>query len=339
MRSLKLSFSCLVFILLLSCNKNGANSQSPSGNSFFARGADISWLTEMENSGKLFYDSASNQSELLALLGQYNLNTIRLRVWVNPVAGWNSKQDVINKALRAKAKGMHIMIDFHYSDSWADPGQQNKPVAWQTAGFTTLKDSLRRHTTDVLGALKANGITPDWVQIGNETNDGMLWPDGRASTNMANFAALVNEGYQATKNIFPDAKVIVHLSNGFDNTMYRWLFDGLKANNANWDVIGLSLYPSPSNWPTLTQQCLSNMNDLVARYNKEVMVVEIGMSWDQSTQSRLFISDIIAKTKTVSQNKGIGVLYWEPQAYNWQSYTLGCFDLSGRPTGALNGFR
>jgi len=329
--------------MLLACSKNnsplGGSNPNPPSPPLFAKGADVSWLTEMEAAGRKFYSSAGTEQECMLILKNLGMNTIRLRAWVNPSGGWNSKADVVAKALRAKNLGLRIMIDFHYSDTWADPGQQTKPVAWTSQDVAALKTSVANYTTDVLNELKNNGVTPEWVQVGNETNDGMLWPDGKASTNMASFAQLVNAGYDAVKSVFASAKVIVHLSNGYDNNLFRWLFDGLKSNGGKWDVIGMSLYPNSTNWSTLNSQCLANMNDMVSRYNKEVMIVEVGMSWDQADVCYLFLSDLIAKTKLVSENKGLGVLYWEPESYNaWQSYPLGAFDNSGKPTIALNAF-
>jgi arabinogalactan endo-1,4-beta-galactosidase len=339
------SIVILLFIAceLIACNKNNSSPSTPDPPnnpiSEFAKGADVGWLTQMESSGVKFYNSAGTERECISLLKSLELNTIRLRVWVNPASGWNNKSDVLAKALRAKNLGMRIMIDFHYSDTWADPGHQTKPAAWASQDFSTLKSSLASHTIDVLNDLKNNGITPEWVQIGNETNDGMLWPEGKASTNMANFAQLVNAGYDAAKSVFSSTKVIVHVSNGYDNNLFRWLFDGLKNNGGKWDVIGMSLYPNATNWSTLNSQCLNNMNDMVARYNKEVMIVEVGMSWDQAAAANAFIADLINKTKSIPGNKGLGVLYWEPEAYNsWQGYTLGAFDNSGKPTIALNAF-
>jgi arabinogalactan endo-1,4-beta-galactosidase len=231
------------------------------------------------------------------------------------------------------------MINFHYSDTWADPGHQTKPAAWSAFDLAALKTALASHTSEVLTTLKNNGITPEWVQVGNETNDGMLWPEGRASTNMAGYAQLITAGYDAVKAVFPNAKVIVHVSNGWDNALFRWHFDGLKQQGGKWDVIGMSLYPSPSNWASLNSQCSTNMNDMVSRFSKEVMVVEVGMSWDQPATCKSFLDDLIAKTVQVSGAKGLGVLYWEPQSYgNWEGYTLGAFDNSGKPTSALNAF-
>ena len=326
------TFLLLMSIVLISCKK-------PPVTPFFAKGADVSWTTEMESNGIKFYNSNGVQQDIFQILKNLGLNSIRLRVWVNPTNGWNNTADVLAKAVRANNLGMHILIDFHYSDSWADPGKQNKPAAWASQDFATLKTSLANHTTSVLTTLKNTGITPDWVQVGNEVNNGMLYPDGKASTNMNNFAQLVNVGYDAVKSVFPSAKVMLHLSNGWDKNLYRWLFDGLKNNGGKWDVIGMSMYPLTSDWATKNAQCLTNMNDMVSRYNKEVMIVEAGMSWDQPSACNSFLSDLIAKTKSVAGNKGLGVLYWEPEAYNnWQGYTLGAFDNSGKPTPALNAF-
>jgi arabinogalactan endo-1,4-beta-galactosidase len=343
----RVSIFIFIFCAAIACRKprslddinGGNNPPPPPSSSSFAKGADIGWLTEMENAGRKFYNSSGVQKDCIELLKSLGMNTIRMRVWVNPANGWNNKTDVLAKALRAKSAGMRIMIDFHYSDSWADPGQQTKPAAWTSQNFATLKTSLASHTTDVLTELKNNSITPEWVQVGNETNDGMLWPDGKASTNMSNYAQLVAAGYDAVKAVFPSAKVIVHVSNGWDNNLFRWNFDGLQANGGKWDVIGMSLYPTVANWGTLNANCLANMNDMVARYGKEVMVVETGMPWDQAAACQSFLTDLINKTKSVTGNKGLGVLYWEPEAYNnWQGYTLGAFDNSGKPTAALNAF-
>lgn len=310
----------------------------------FAKGADVSWVTQMEASGKKFYNSAGTEMECMSLLKSVGMNSIRLRVWVNPTDGWCNAQDLLVKALRAKNLGLRILIDFHYSDTWADPSHQTKPAAWTNLSFADLKTAVATHTTEVLNLLKTNNITVSWVQVGNETSNGMLWEDGKASTNMANYAALTNAGYDAVKAVFPSAKVIVHINNGYDNGLYRWIFDGLKSNGAKWDVIGMSIYPywftTSNDWQTCNQQCLANMNDMVSRYGKEVMIAECGMSWDSPTACKSFLTDLIAKTKSVTGGKGIGVFYWEPETYgNWNGYSLGAFDNSGKPTAALDAFK
>lgn len=334
-------------LVLWGCKKSsnqggGGGNQNPPPvtNNNIAKGADISWLTQMESAGIKFYDSTGTQKDCIRILKDLGMNSVRLRVWVNPSDGWCNTTDVVTKAVRAKNLGMKILIDFHYSDVWADPGHQTKPAAWASQDFATLKQSLADHTTSVLDSLKANGVTPAWVQIGNETNDGMLWEDGRASTNMNNFAQLINAGYNAVKAVDTSIKVIVHISNGYDNSLFRWVFDGLKTNGAQWDIIGMSLYPSNSNWSTYNTECFSNMNDMVSRYNKDVMVVEVGMSWDQAATCQSFLSDLIARTKSVTGGRGLGVFYWEPECIaSWNGYTLGAFDNTGKPTIALNAFK
>lgn len=334
----------LLSIFLFSCTKDEVKTTPKEEEILqtradFAKGADVSWITEMEAQGTKFYNNAGNATEGISLLKSLGMNTIRLRVWVNPSPRYNDVNDVLVKAQRAKALGMRIMVDLHYSDSWADPGKQTKPVAWENLDVEGLKKAVAAHTKEVLTLLKTNNITPEWVQVGNETNNGMLWPEGKASTNMTNFAGMINAGYDAVKAVFPTAKVIVHISNGWDNTLFRWMFDGLKANNAKFDVIGLSLYPTATNWQTYTNQCLATMTDMISRYNKEVMVVEVGMPWDNAAECNSFLTDLISKTNAIPNQKGLGVVYWEPLAYNrWQGYTLGAFDNSGKPTEALKAF-
>jgi arabinogalactan endo-1,4-beta-galactosidase len=291
----------------------------------------------MTASGYKFYNNSGVQQSVYTILAGKGINAIRLRVWVNPTGGWCNTADVVSKALSAKAAGMSILIDFHYSDTWADAGAQTVPAAWANLSFTTLMDTVYNYTEETLNTLKSNGITPTWVQVGNETNNGMLWPDGEASVNMENYAWLVNCGYNATKAVFPSCKVIVHLANGYDTSDFEWLFDGLKANGASWDVIGMSLYPTASNYSTLDAECLSNMQTMVSRYGKQVMICEAGFPVDDPTDAEAFLKDIIAKTKSVSG--GLGVFYWEPECYNdWQGYGSGAFGSNGEPTAALSAF-
>ena len=336
MKNLKVN-SLVLLLLALQLGGGGCALAQPGT---FAKGADVGWLTQMEASGRVFYNAAGVQQDLLRILQGYDMNTIRLRVWVNPAGGWNGKNDVVAKAIRARNLGFRLLIDFHYSDSWADPGQQNKPAAWASLSFTQLKQALYDHTYDVLDSLKRNNIVPEWVQVGNETNDGLLWPDGRRSTNPQNFAQLIDTGYAAVKAVNPTSKVIVHISNGYNNGYFRNVFDGLAVHGARYDVIGLSLYPAASNWPTLTAQCQANMNDLVSRYpGKEVMVVEVGMPTNAPIPTRQMLLDLIAKTRAVPNGKGLGVLYWEPEAYSWMGYGLGAWASNGQPTLAMDAFR
>ena len=230
------------------------------------------------------------------------------------------------------------MIDFHYSDSWADPSQQTKPAAWADYTMDELKVAVANHTKEVLNALKEKGITPEWVQVGNETGNGMLWDEGKASDNMAQYAALNNAGYDAVKSVFSNAKVIVHLQEGNKNDLFRWFFNGLKANGGKWDVIGMSLYPQADTWQTMNTQCVANIQDMISRYGSEIMLCEVGMPWDDAESCKNFLSDLLAKTKDIDQC--LGIFYWEPQAYGgWNAYTLGAFDNTGKPTVALDAFK
>ena len=337
--------------LIWGCSKGSSGSsnvhttappyKAPVVTSSFVKGADISWVTQMEASNIKFYDKSGNQQDLFVLMKSLGMSAIRLRAWVNPADGWCNTADVVKKAVRAKNAGLKVLIDFHYSDVWADPGHQTKPAAWVGLSFTTLVTTLHDYTVGVMDSLQNNGVTPDWVQVGNETDDGMLWEDGRASTantGMANFAALVLSGYNAVKSVSPTTKVIVHTSNGYDNGLFRYMYDGLKSNGAKWDIIGMSLYPSITDYTTKDAQCLANINDMVSRYGTPVMIVEVGMEADQSSTTRAFLTDIITKVNSVSGMQGLGVFYWEPEAYNWQSYGLGAFDNTGKPTIALDAF-
>lgn len=335
---------CAVFFTISCSSKKGGNPTPPPTYTpphvavTFAKGADISWVTQMEASGVKFYNKSGLQQDPFALLKSLGFNSIRLRAWVNPSDGWCNTADLVKKALRAQNAGMQVMIDFHYADSWADPGKQPKPVAWAPLIFSTLVTTLHDYTVHVMDTLKTNGITPTWVQVGNEVDDGMLWEDGRASTHMVNFAALVEAGYQAVKSVSNTTKVIVHVSNGYDKTHFEWLFDGLKANNTQWDIIGMSLYPSTSNYKTLDAECQANINDMVSRYGSPVMLCEVGMEADQPATSRDFLTDIITKVDGIGSHFGAGVFYWEPEAYNWRGYSLGAFDGTGKPTIALDAF-
>jgi arabinogalactan endo-1,4-beta-galactosidase len=341
MRKLFIAIGIINAVLLSSCTKDITAPDFPDEplSANFAKGADVSWVTEMEINGIKFYNNAGAEQDLLQILKDKGINSIRLRAWVNPANQWNSTADVVAKALRAKNRGFRIMLDLHYSDTWTDPANQAKPTAWANQDLATLKTSVTNYTVGIMNALKAQNITPEWVQVGNETNNGMLWEDGKASVNMKNYAELVQAGYAAVKSVSSSSKVIVHLSNGYDNALFRFIFDGLKANGANWDVIGMSLYPTTDNWRSLNTQCLANMNDMVTRYNKEVMLCEVGMPATEATAAKAFLTDIIRKNNSLPGGKGLGVFYWEPEAYNnWQGYALGAFDATGKPTVAMDAF-
>lgn len=336
----------LVSVLALcQCKKSGGSSAPPADTTAIPKdtpilkGADVSWVTQMEDSGFKFYNPAGAPMECMQLLQSLPMDLIRLRVWVNPATRYNGTADVVSKAVRARNLGMRVMIDFHYSDTWADPGHQSTPAAWSALGFPAMADTLAGYTVAVLDSLQVAGVVPSFVQIGNEVDDGMCWPGGQASTNMVNFASLIKAGYQAVKSVSDSIQVIVHLSNGYDNAHFEWLFDGLKSNGAKWDIVGMSLYPSASNWATYNMQCLANMNDMVARYGTPVMICEVGMPENEPNTCEAFITDLIHKVRAVNGGKGLGVLYWEPESYApFLAYGLGAFDDTGAPTVAMAAF-
>ena len=300
----------------------------------FAKGADVSWVTEMEAAGYKWYNKAGGERECLALMREMGMNSVRLRVWVDPAEGWSGKDDVLVKAWRARQLGFRIMIDFHYSDTWADPGSQTVPAAWKDYDINRLRTAVADHTREVLSALKALDIDVEWVQVGNETPDGFLWELGRASTHPENFAALVNAGYDAVKEVYPNAVVIVHVDKGDNLGRHQKLFDILKNNGGKWDCIGMSLYPSDDDWETLTDNCLANISTLASRYGCKVVIAEIGMPYD-SPNASAFVSRIYNGARQLEPC--LGVFYWEPECYN-REYIKGAFNSDGTPTDALDAF-
>lgn len=306
----------------------------------FAKGADVGWLTQLEAAGQKFYNQDGEQKELITLLrDDCGVNSIRLRVWVNPTNGWNNIDDVAYKASRAAALGMRIMIDFHYSDTWADPSKQATPAAWSTTDLEELKTQMADHTKEVLNRLKSLGVTPEWVQVGNETHSSILLPLGDIVSYPANFAALINSGCEAVKSVFPEAKVIVHCDKGDEMWLYTRICKCLQDNGANYDMVGMSFYPENSTYETKLTNLKANINTIYSTYGKETMVCEIGTDKDDSGLGYTVISDLI-------KNGGDhlkGVFYWEPETptttVNEVNYGKGCFDASGKPTAVLDAFK
>lgn len=307
----------------------------------FAYGADIGWITQEEAEGQTFHDAAGVKTDPYVLLKNVGIDAIRLRVWVNPAKPWNAKEDVLVKARRAAAHGQKVMIDFHYSDNWADPGKQNKPAAWAAFNAEQVTKAVYDHTHEVLSYLKANGVDVAWVQPGNEITNGLLWPEGRTN-NFETIAAYTNSGYAATKAVYPNAQVVVHIDNGWNTEKCRWWYDGFFKAGGKADIIGLSYYPHWSqakDWKLTGPMLTATMNDLVATHGKPIMVVETGAQWDQPETSKLIMDDVIARTKALG-DKGLGVFYWEPVARrSWSKYALSATNEQGQLTAAMDAFR
>jgi arabinogalactan endo-1,4-beta-galactosidase len=310
----------------------------------FAKGADISWTPQMEATGYEFYNEKGEKDDVLKILKSKGMDAIRLRVFVNPNddkgSGHCSKEETVAFAKRLKSLGFRIMIDFHYSDSWADPAKQYKPKAWENLNFEDLKKAVYNHTYDVLLALKKEKITPEWVQVGNEIPNGILWPDGH-SKNFKNLGELLNKGYDAVKAINKKIKVIVHIDEGNNTEKITWFYKNIAEQNVKYDVIGLSYYPYwiKKDWTETIQDLQKNMNYLTKTYNKEVMVVEVGGEDTQVENTYKLLEATIKAVRNVPNKKGTGVFYWEPQgAKSWSGYALSAWLENGRPSPALDAF-
>ncbi|MDR0793436.1 MAG: arabinogalactan endo-1,4-beta-galactosidase [Chitinophagaceae bacterium] len=356
MKKIKLQALFIVIVIAIStnCSSSKSNSLPPaptptptdtSSASTFIKGADIGWLNAMETTGFKFYNTSGVQEDCLDILKDNGINAIRLRVFVNPsndkASGHCSTAETVTMAKRAIAKGFKLMIDFHYSDSWADPSKQTKPAAWANDNFAQLLNDVYSYTYHVLDTLQKEGCTPAWVQIGNEIIGGMLWPDG-STDNWGQLAQLLNKGYAATKAVDKNIQVIVHIDQGNNNARSRYFFDAAKSNNVNYDIIGLSYYPYwlNSDYTATINDLGNNLNDVVSRYQKPVMIVETGGvdTLEQNTYNML--QAVIGKTKAVPNNQGMGVFYWEPEgARSWSQYLLSCWKSTGQPTSALSAFK
>ena len=299
----------------------------------FAFGADISWLSQQESWGTYYCNRKGKRADLMTILKEdFGLNALRFRVWVNPSGGWSGKNDVIGLCKRAHAMGFKIMISFHYSDTWADSGSQTIPAQWTDHSAEALAQNVYDHTKDVLSGLKAEGIIPVWVSLGNETKYGMLYETGRTKTTegIQNFVKFINAGAKAVKEIDPNIITIIHLPNGHDEATARNMFDNLKKYGANYDAIGLSAYPRWSHLDVTTDANISStinkyitvFKNLKARFNKPVIVVETGHYVDQPYDANRFLAEFM---KALINDGELGCFFWEPEAFDNSGYNLGAW--------------
>lgn len=345
----------------------------------FIKGMDLSSLEAVLDSGAVFYDENGNviQDVLSYLAQQKQVNYVRLRVWNNPTTSFDagdycSPEHTVEMAQLIKAAGMKLLIDFHYSDSWADPASQTKPAAWQNLSYPALVNAVYNFTADVLNDLKDAGAYPDMVQIGNEISGGMLWPDGYID-NVGQLAELLNSGIRAVRETTPVGqytKIMIHLAEGGDQDRFEYFFDSIIANGVtDFDVIGMSYY---AYWHGSLQQLKNNMNNIVSRYGKEVVVAETSYPFTyydaDSTENQIGVSDTdlaglpatVANQRlmtemtfntvaTVNNGKGLGVFYWEPlwlavdgvgvtkgEGNEWDNQIL--FDANHRALDSINAF-
>jgi beta-galactosidase len=290
-------------------------------------GADISFLPQIENGagrfgaggGKFF--EAGREVDAIQLLKNHGFNYIRLRIFVSPESekgyspgqGFCGLDSTLSMARRIKDAGLGLLLDFHYSDYWADPQQQNKPLAWADLDYAALKDSLRSYTTAVLRAMERQGTLPDMVQIGNEINHGLLWPEGHIG-NPDQLAGLLQAGVEGTEAVAPDMPVLMHIALGGQNDEARFWLDNMIARGVKFDIIGVSYYPR---WHGTLEDLYRNLHDLIGRYHKPVNVVEY-------SDFKRKVHDIVFH---LPDDMGRGAAIWEP--LGWRS---GLFDRGGNVT-------
>jgi len=267
-------------------------------------GADISFLPSLEDAGRKFYDNGA-QKDMIKILKDRGFNYIRLRIFNNPRtdSGYSKKgycdlENTLKMAIRIKAAGMGFLLDFHYSDNWADPGKQHKPLAWKSSNFQQLQDSLRVFTKNTLLALKKQGTLPDMVQVGNEINHGMLWPDG-GTKHLDTLAAFFKAGIEGVRSVDKSIKVVLHIACGGENAESRYFLDNMIKRGVKFDIIGESYYPR---WYGTPDSLRNNLTDLTARYKQDVIVAEY-------TQLKQQVNDIAF---SLPGNKIKGTFIWEP---------------------------
>ena len=281
-------------------------------------GADISFLPQLESRGLKFSDNGV-QGDAIEIMKAHGFNYIRLRIFnepanpkgYSPEKGFCDLEHTKAMAKRIKAAGMKFLLDFHYSDYWADPQQQNKPAAWAGKDFASLKKSLYSYTVNVMQQLKDQGTAPDMVQVGNEINHGMVWPEGGIN-NLDSLSQLIYEGVKGVKAVSPSTIIMLHIALGGQNPEARFFLDNMYLRNVPFDVIGLSYYPK---WHGSLNDLTNNMADLAKRYKQQVMVAEY-------SQLKKEVNDIAFN---VPDNKAVGTFIWEPLS-TWE----GIFDRDGK---------
>ncbi|HDC4272504.1 TPA: arabinogalactan endo-beta-1,4-galactanase [Enterobacter cloacae] len=313
----------------------------------FIKGADISTLLEAEQHGAKFYNQNGQQQDAIAILKANGVNYVRLRLWVDPQdasgktygGGSNNLENTIALAKRVKAQGLKLLLDFHYSDFWTDPGKQFKPKAWEKMDYPQLKTAIHDYTRDTIARFKQEGVLPDMVQIGNEINGGMLWPEGKSwgqgGGEFDRLAGLLNAAIGGLKENLTggeQVKIMLHLAEGTKNDTFRWWFDEIAKRDVPFDIIGLSMY---TYWNGPISALKANMDDISKRYNKDVIVVEAAYGYtldncdnaENSFQAKEekdggypgtvqgqydYIHDLMQSVIDVPDHRGKGIFYWEP---------------------------
>ena len=304
----------------------------------YIKGVDLSAVAEAEELGAKYYDNGV-QGDIFDILKNYGVNSVRLRLWNDPYtedgvpygAGTNDLEVYKKLAKRAMDHGMSILLDYHYSDFWADPGKQRVPKAWRGMDADQLEQAVYDYTRETLLEMKDAGVLPQLVQVGNELTNGLMWPLGQ-KPEYDNIAKFVSAGIRAVRSVGSDIPVMIHLDNGGNNPMYVDWFDHYMERGENFDIIGMSYYP---HWNGSLSLLLDNMNDISSRYDKDVLVAETSIGYTTETfgcngivyskehekitgypatqqGQEAFLRDLFATVRSVNNKRGIGVFYWEP---------------------------
>lgn len=288
----------------------------------FVLGADISWVDAEIDRGQKYYDG-NQQKDILQILKEHKFNSIRLRLFVDPSAyvpgeewdnpystqGYCGLERTVAFAKKFKEAGMMLLLDFHYSDTWADPGKQHKPMAWRALSYQDLVKTVRSYTSESLKAFKEAGALPDMVQIGNEVVAGMIWPDG-SSSNMKQFAQLVNAGMDGVKDVSENIEIMIHSLS--DKSPNRWLSNLINAgvSSERIDIFGLSYYQQ---YHGSTDDLRNNLTGITRDHNVKIVVAEYAEVHEQ-------VNDIVFN---LPDEKGIGTFVWEPTRWNEKLFTNG----------------
>lgn len=302
----------------------------------FIYGVDLSWVSQLEYQGVYWVNQDGNKVDPVEELKAAGANAVRLRVFVNPpkeaywkkpkkefmgmviggeecMLGFCDKESVLKMAKRVKAQGLKLMIDFHYSDYFADPVFQDIPKEWENENFEGCMQRIGQHTKEVLELLAAHNAIPDWVQVGNEINTGILIPVGSIKENPTQLVKLLNTGYEAVKACCPECKVVTHISGGHDYNICTKFFDIFFQYGGQTDIMGFSYYPY---WVCIThdeQKLCEDMTKLSEKYQKPLMLSEIGGLETKEEETYQLLESTVCAIKAVPNGKGLGIFYWEPE--------------------------
>ena len=290
----------------------------------FMRGADISIQTRQEEDG-VIYKEYGVPKDVLTIFKNHDLNWIRIRLFNDPSAApyqyYGACQDldyVTALAARVKAEGFKFLLDFHYSDTWADPAHQTIPAAWASMDHAQLVTAVHDYTRDVIIHLRTNDAMPDMVQIGNEIICGMLWPDGNPCSggSWSNLADLINagiDGVDAGRGAEPMPEIMIHIDRGGNWGSTQWFFNNLLAQGVEFDVIGQSFYPE---WHGTLDNLTNCLNNTAGRYPHDIVVAEAGDYYTGSGKTpesqKAYLEEVIQRVQDTPDGKGKGVFYWEP---------------------------